>query len=274
MIWLKRLGKAIGGLLLALFAIQGCKEGWFGNGDPVLKALPVEPGDAVVALSHHWDGRIVERIGDFYVDDPAVLQRLKGAWVAGGPAPYFLCGYHYSLYVISRGAIKESFDINLERGCNTIVDSAGNPRWFRPSLIERFEKEYKKPRIIDKEFSSLNEARAYHMTVDKAPSFLMMIEPDWVKFDGTLRFDYACTGQEQASVETCVAAALEKVRRAYPGELFNSRNAGSTGMDGRTLEVALALDCKASFKEHFTLFELKKDAWAPFSPKLRVVFKP
>lgn len=179
----------------------------------LLEKHPLEPGDSLVVLKIMGEHPISERIGDFYVDEPGALQLIKSKWVTGAPAPFFLCGYHYRLHVISKGAVQESFDLNLESGCNTIVNEKGEARWFNPSLIEKFEDIYQKPRIDNKSFETLKLAREYLASTKGDPRALMTEEPEWTRFDGTFNFDYACDAAkgEGESEEACLTPAEDEV---------------------------------------------------------------
>jgi hypothetical protein len=275
-VWIKRILKwlFLGGAALALFSWVSY-HGWLGLGISVLDGLALQPGDAVVGLSRHWGENepVSKRIGSFYVDDPAILKRMAAQWRTGGPAPYFLCGYHYSLYLLSKGEIKREFSINLETGCNTIVDENENPHWFEPSLIEAFEADYKKPLEVEKTFASLEEGRRYLSEVKKDPAFLMLLEPEWKVFDGTLRFKVHCDLPEDGAARVCLSRVESEIRKKYPGEELAAESKGEGYSNGKLNEMEIALACKESLRKKFDLYELEKDGWRPYEPKLSVVFK-
>lgn len=272
----KVLSVLLPGALILGILFRGLYAGWFGPKVPVLQGLSLEQGDAVVALDRKWDNRdpVSKRIGSFYVDDPAVLKRMAARWVTGGPAPFFLCGYNYGLYLVSKGEVKREFDINLEMGCNTIVDEAGKPRWFKPSLVEAFEKDYKKPRVEEKTFMTLESARAYLAAVGKDPRFLMDIDPDWRRFDGEFKFHFPCgMAAAHESAKICLDLVSKRVRKEYPGEEFRSEWSAYQYKNHKLADMEVRITCKESLRKKFRLYEVEKSAWKPLEPKLRVVFK-
>jgi len=241
----------------------------------LLEKHPLEPGDSLVVLKIMGEHPISERIGDFYVDEPGALRLIKSKWVTGAPAPFFLCGYHYRLHVISKGAVQESFDLNLESGCNTIVNEKGEARWFNPSLIEKFEDIYQKPRIDNKSFETLKLAREYLASTKGDPRALMTEEPEWTRFDGTFNFDYACDAAkgEGESEEACLASVSRRLRTKYPNQEFLPEARRQTFTRGKLESIGVRLSCTDSFRKRFDLFPVKKDGWTPFKPELRVVFR-
>ena len=261
------------GAVSLIGASWGLYAGWFGRGVTVLQGLSFEPGDAVVGLDLKWgnDDPVSKRIGDFYVDDPATLKRIGSAWVTGGPAPYFLCGYNYDLYVISKGEVKKRYSVNLEKGCNTLVNAVGESHWFKPSLIEKFEHEFKKPRIEEKTFKTLTSGRKYLDMVRNDPQFLMDIDPAWRRFDGTFRFHYLC---EDPSVARCLDLISKKIRQRYPSVKFDAAWKSYRSKDRKVTDMEVEVTCTESLRKKFDLLPIEKDSWKPLEPKLRaVVFK-
>jgi hypothetical protein len=260
------LGAALAGLIYLAAAPKGVE---------LLQKYPLEQGDAIVALKIMFDDPISDRIGDFYVDDPSTLQKIKSKWVTTGPAPYFLCGYHYRIHVLAKGVVKESFSLNLERGCNTIVDERGEARWFSPSLIEKFEGVYKKPRIEKKTFETLKSAREYLASIKGDPQVLMTVEPEWIRFDGTLAFSYSCDAAkgEGGSDDKCLESVSNQLRRKFPKEEFQPKIWARSYRQRKLERIDIRLSCMDSFRKKFDLFPIKKDGWSPFKPELRVVFR-
>ena len=257
-------------------AAWGLYAGWFGKRVAVLQGLSFAPGDAVVGLDLKWsnDDPVSKRIGDFYVDDPPTLEKIGAAWVTGGPAPYFLCGYNYDLFVISKGEVKNNFSINLEKGCNTLVNAAGEAHWFKPSLIEAFERKYKKPRTEEKTFKTLASGREYLAAVRKDPRFLMDIDPEWRRFDGKFRFHYACRAPyAPVSMRVCLDLISKKIRKRYPSEEFDAAWKSYKFKDRKLADMEVVLTCKESLRRKFKLLDIEKNSWEPLEPKLRVVFK-
>lgn len=274
-IWKSLMTICIGAALLSV-GLWGRYAGWFGPGVRVLEGLSCQPGDSIVGFDLKWenDDPVSKRVGDFYVDDPAVLKRISAEWVSGGPAPFFLCGYNYSLYLVSNGEIKDKFQINLEKGCNTIVGGKGPPHWFSPRLIEMFERDLKKPRMENKTFRSLASARQYLASARNDPKFLMLIDPEWRRFEGKFRFHVSCdpAARESASSRYFLDSITSRIRKKYPSEEFLAEDKESSYKGGRLTDMTIEVTCSEAFMRKFDLFEVKKDSWIPLKLSLTVVF--
>jgi hypothetical protein len=251
--------------------------GWWGPRHKVLGKLALAPGDAVVAFDLKWENRddIASRIGDFYVDDPAVLARVAEKWVTGGPAPYFLCGYNYRVFLVSKGVVVDEVSINLESGCNTLVDAKGSSYWFPPSHITAFERDYKKPRVETRSYPNLPEARLALAALRKDPAFLMLVEPEWRDFDGTLKLKTACdfTPASHTSSDACLDEVRRRLKERYPADPHAVAFGGSTSQDGKLLSLTVRVTSTEAFRKKQDLFDVEKDSWQPLEPKLKVAFK-
>lgn len=275
------LGKAVKAFAaFALFAGLGAWSlygGWWGPRHKVLEKLTLSPGDAVVAFDLKWENHddIASRIGDFYVDDPAVLARVAKKWVTGGPAPYFLCGYNYRVFLVSKGVVVDEVSINLEHGCHTLVDGKGRSFWFPPSLITAFERDYKKPRVETRTFPSLADARRALDPLRQDPAFLMFVEPEWLVFDGSFKLTTPCDFSEEArtSSDVCLAEVTRRLKERYPGEEFAAEFGGSSSRDGRLLSLTVRVNSTEAFRKKQALFEVEKNSWQPFKPALKAAFK-
>lgn len=268
---------AAAALALLLHQLAG-RAGWIGPRVALLEALPAAPGSVLVARDLGWenDDPVSRRLSHFYVDDPAALGRLRQAWVSGGPAPYFLCGYNYELSLVSGGEVLRSYFVNLERGCNTVVDSQGSAHWFDPRLIERFEGDYKKPVVETASFPDLAAARRRLAEVRGDPRFLMALEPDWRRFDGEFSFDTACDASpaEGASAEACLAAKRAAIRRAHPEAGFEASAGAETYRDGKLLNLTVVVAAREDLRRAFAPFPVKEGSWRPYKPELTLVLRP
>jgi len=274
--FLKILALFLGCALVLALGLWGYYAGWFGPRVKVLQGLSNLPRPAIVGLDLRWGKNpISDKIGDFYVDDPAVLKVISGAWISGGPAPYFLCGYNYNLNLVSDGEVKDDFDINLEKGCNTIVDRRGNPHWFDPSLIGMFEGSFKKPRVEEKTFKSLADARRYLVSIRKDPKFLMNVDPEWRRFDGKFLASYSCnaTAAEGASGKDCLNSIRRRIGEKYPSGEFTVEERESRYRGHRLTELTFEVACTGQFHNKFDLFKVEKDSWKPLAPRLKAVFR-
>lgn len=252
-------------------------SGWLGPGFKVLKALPGRRGDAVVGLDLKWENAdpVSKRVGDFYVDDPAVLKRMSEAWVSKGIAPFFLCGYNYDLNLVSDGQVVDSYAVNLEKGCNTIVDRNGRSHWFDPAIIERFEGELKKPRIEEAEFKSLAEARARLAAVEKDPKLLLVVEPLWRTFDGEFRISPPCepTDDVESAALKCREAVAKRIRERYPSEEFLASDSAAEYQHGKLSKLTLKVTSSEAFMRKFDLYEVEKGSWRPLKLGFKAAFR-
>lgn len=232
---------------------------------------------AVVGLAWRtFDHPLQEVLSDFYTDDVEVLNELKDKWITGKRAPLFACGYNYLVYVVKEGKEVESFSVNLEDGCNTVVTDKGS-FWFDPENLSTFSGKLKKAVVEDRNFPSLHEARSYLKSIPKE-ELLMVLEPKWGDYDGEFRFEVPCDfgNLDNNLIEKCVAKTREQIAAKYPDEGFSVEQAGlSMGRNegaSATKSVLVRMKCKKPLYDAFRLFKTSS-AWEDYPASLTTVWK-
>lgn len=209
-----------------------------------------------------------KKLGEFYVDDPAVLAEMQAEWRAGEPAPFYACGYHYTILLVRAGEILDSLAINLETECGTVVTSAGSFR-FDTALLTRHADRYRKPLVEQREFPSLAEARTYLVEIEGDPRLLLKPEPHWQNYDGDFRFMLPCPGHDfdSGKVSACIDKLKAEIETKFPDELFDLMEAG-----GQTDLVMIEMKCSKALHDRFDLYEDYWE-WRDYKPALTLYWK-
>lgn len=217
---------------------------------------------------HDQRHRLQKSMGHFYTDDVQVLNQLKKNWITGKPSPYYACGYHFGVFILENGQEKESFLINVEKGCNTVVTDDGQ-FYFNPEKIEMFKDEFKKPIYKRKRFHSYQQGRRYIMSLEKNPNYLMHLKPRWLVHDGEFRFNMPCreTDFNNPEVKRCVNEAKIKISKSFPGRTFTLEASGSTDK-----LITITMKCSKDIYHQFDLYKIDM-TWIDYSPELTVLFK-
>ncbi len=221
-----------------------------------------------------FSGALADKLGDFYTDDIALLERIGREWVTDGPAPFYACGADYSLYLLKAGKIVEHYSLNLQQGCNTIVfgQPSRHSYYFDPGKLAALAGKFKKPVIERKTFPTLEAGRAYFGTLAQRENFLMALEPDWVRYDGELHFVVACSPAEltDAGDERCERRVEREIRKRYPGEKFDLYPAAT--MIGLERSITFQMKCSKALRDAFNLYKMDR-AWQDYAPDLLVFWK-
>jgi hypothetical protein len=241
--------------LLALVALPSAAM----SGDEPLPLLGnhdfTADGYSLIGLTWGHPRHLVqEQLGDFYVDDQALLEELRALWLTGGPAPMYACGYHYTVLLIRDARTVESFSVNLETGCGTVVTDAGSYR-FDATLLTAHADRYRKPVVERRDFTSLAEGRDYLAGLTGNRKLLLMPEPRWLTYDGEFRFMLHCPGHgyDEAKITACIDKARTEIATKFPGETFDLSEAGSEG-------ERIMIEMKSSKPLH-ARFDLYEDEW-------------
>ena len=183
-------------------------------------------------------------------------------------SPFYACGYHFGVFVIKDGKEIESFFINVEKGCNTVVTNYGQ-FYFDPNKIQMFKNKFKKPKIKRKRFNSCQEGRNYLKSLDKSNRLLMYLKPRWINFDGEFRFYVGCdqTDYDNPISQQCLDRAKSRISQKFTKELFALEQSGSS--NGKIL---ITIQCKKELYNKFDLYEIDWK-WSDYSPELKVLFK-
>lgn len=209
-----------------------------------------------------------EKLGNFFVEDIALLQEIQRAWVAGGPAPFYACGYHYTVYVLRDRNIVDSFSINLETGCGSVVTGKGS-YFFDPRLLVRFADRYRKPVIEEMKYENLGQARRALASLAGNPRLLLQPMPAWRDFDGEFRFMAPCPdhGFDDNKVGACLDRVRSEISAAHPGEPFSLEE---TGGDGENILVEMK--CRKALRLRFELYE-DYFRWRDYEPRMTLYWK-
>jgi len=223
---------------------------------------------AVVGLVLENEGHELQRaLGNFYTDDPEVLDELKREWVTDNPSPVFACGYHYTVHVVNDGNDLESFEINLDKGCNTVATDHGH-FFFDPQKLGAFIGKLKKPLVKRERFASVEEARSYMRSLPK-DGLLMVITPDWLQYDGEFRFDVECDfgNFDSDRIQECITQTKEKISAKYPDEDFVVEESGSSRG-----KILVRMKCSKAFYAKFDLYKVIWK-WSEYYPTLITIWK-
>lgn len=236
----------------------------------LLEKYDFSKGDFSIAgiVWHDQRHKLQKSLGNFYTDDVEVLNMLKNSWITEKPSPFYACGYHFGIFIIEDGNEKESFFINIEEGCNTVVTKYGQ-FYFDPKKLRMFKDKFKKPITKRMHFISYQEGRSYIKTLYMNEKFLMYLKPRWLNYDGEFRFFVKCdqTDFESPIAQKCIDRAKRRIAEKFPGKIFDLEQSGSS--NGRIL---ITMKCQKELYKEFNLFEIEWK-WSGYSPDLTVFFK-
>lgn len=175
-------------LLLIPLAVFAASQFW-PKGPPLLAGHNFQDGGySLVGTFLHGQGHpIQQELGEFYLDDPAVLAKMQSDWYAGMETAFYPCGYHYTIHLVRDGKILERFLVNLETECGTVVIGNNSYR-FDTNLLTRYADHYRKPVAEHREFASLDEGNEFLAGLAGNPRLLMIPDPPWHKYDPQLTF--------------------------------------------------------------------------------------
>jgi len=192
-----------------------------------------------------------DSLGEFFTDDPALLEEFKSTWVFTKESPRYACGYHYKIKLVRGGEELAGFRINLN--CNEIVTDNYEAYFFDAQLLRCFLGRLKRrPVECAAVFLSLEAGRAGVDSICRNDSALLyMPQPKWLKTDGLFgievidsagRFERGGWGIEEKSM----TAYFQK---AYPGEFVFVEMTGSYGPPGVPAEYTLTVYGRRSLYE-------------------------
>ncbi len=217
---------------------------------------------------HDQRHELQKTIGNFYIDDIQVLNEIKDSWITEKPSPFYACGYHFGIFVIQDGYEIESFFINVEKDCNTVVTEYGQ-FYFDPSKIRMLKDKFKKPVLKRMRFNSCQEGRNYINALDKNNKYLMYLKPRWINYDGEFRFYIHCDQIEfdNPVSQQCLNSANDRISKMFPKELFVLEQSGSSSG-----QILITMKCKKELYDKFDLYKIDWK-WSDYLPELMVLFK-
>ncbi len=167
-----------------------------------------EKGYTLAGFHYGMPNEISDRIGEFYVSDGEMLEKIKNEWTFYEASKYYKCGYHYDIKLLKDGALIEDFSVNIGSGCNAIVTDNG-PLVFETDKLEKFEDDLRPMLKVKENFVSINDGRAFISKVTQSDAFIYGPKPIWHKFQGNfiieiqssceMAFTFELPGQEKST---------------------------------------------------------------------------
>ena len=224
-------------------------------------------------FAHHSDHPLQKQLGEFYTDDIATLNLLKGSWRFTRPQKDYACGYHYQFLILKNGATLDSFVVNLE--CNQLRTEEES-LYFDLKKLKSFSSKFKKLRRESKDFSTVQEARSYLAKIKTDPSFVYAAPPRWSEFEGKFEFRVKCPTPDNFCFDNFanMKLALEKeISAKYPNEPFTLRQNGGQSNG----ELFVEIQSNKSLEEKFDLYDRWNregfGRWEAFHPYLLAYFR-
>jgi hypothetical protein len=217
---------------------------------------------------HDQRHNLQKSLGNIYTDDVEVLNILKTNWITENPSPFYACGYHFGIFVIEGHTERESFFINVEKDCNTVVTKNGQ-FYFDPNKLVMFKDKYKKLVTKRKHFNSCQEGRNYMKALQTKDKLLFYLQPEWFNYDGEFRFSIKCdeTDFDSPLAQKCIERAQSRIAERFPGKSFNLEQFGSSNK-----EILITMKCQRDLYNEFDLYKIEWK-YNGYSPDLTVFFK-
>ncbi len=220
-----------------------------------------EGGYALVALRlQAEENSLADSMDYWYVDDVAVLNELKEEWVFDTPGKMYACGYHYEIVLTKDGIPLKYFHLNIN--CNEIVCDR-DYFYFDAEKLRKFKTKVNKPKSVEKNFETPQEARTYRNTILKNPNILMVEAPLWARFDGSFEFNYYCKNPDVCLGNWKAFDELfrEELLNYYPDEDFELELKGGSGHN-----IHLEVICNKNLGQLYKLHgrDVSKNPWIPY----------
>jgi len=204
----------------------------------------------------------------FYTSDPTLLDEVRDAWTFDTTSPYYLCGYHFDVFLLEGREVVDDFHVNLDSGCNHIVGEQGAFR-FEVRQLEPFRDRMSTLSLTTLEFASLEEGRRHVHEILQDPSVIHAPAPLWLEYDGyfDLRHEHPCRWADAAEH---LAAVEKQVRQSYPEERYELHSAYSRIDERRFLRkpVCQHIITMSTDREMYERFDLypKPLGWKDYTP--------
>lgn len=244
------------------------------DGMQLLKKYNFNDGTYTVVgiISQNKNHEIQKILGNFYISDINDLNNIKNKWITNAPSPFYACGYHYNINVLKNGIRQETFLINLDDKCNTVVTNNGYYH-FNMIHIKELIGVAKSAKKENKVFLSLEQARCFYQLLLRNKKLLFVHKPVWEKFDGSFQIFINLDEEYQPgqSVKKYLDRAVLEIENLFPNEVFSVKQSGmSIGPEGKTIIVKIQ-----GSKRLFDKFKIyKKDGnWHEFQPVLTIYWK-
>lgn len=264
------------GIVALLFLGSGAAAGNAPGNNPV-KLLHGHDfaGGGYTVLAQVWGParhEIQRELGEFYIDDPGLLEELKALWITGGPTPMYACGYHYTILVLRGQRIVDGFSVNLETECGTVVTDGSSYR-FDPVLLTQPAARYRTPVVERRTFDSLAEGRERLAALAGNERLLLRPEPEWREYDGEFRFRADCPEHSfnsfnSAILQACLSRVRSEIGAKYPGMPFDVAEAGSDSGG----YILIEMKCRKALHGRFDMYG-DYDEWRDYEPTVTFYWK-
>lgn len=217
--------------------------------------------------------------GDFYIDDITTLNTIKEKWkLSKTKTNTFTCEQFYYVDICKKGLSEKELTINND--CEKIVEQPVDKNdidfyyynyqayeyAFNESELTAFKNSFKKAFKEEKKFASLELARKYRESVLNDSNLIMVLDPEWIKFDGTFVITYnhnlKWKNYEQA-INNALTNLSKEIKRNYPGEQFFL---DGQGIGGKNMVVEIY--CNKELAGKFNLYPIECCKWEQFEPIL------
>lgn len=212
---------------------------------------------------------VQKELGEFYVDDPALLEEIKAQWIVGErPVLISPCDYHYAMQVIRDRQVVGEFLISLENECVVLVMD-GESLGLDAATLTRHADRYRKPVVESFYFNSLAEARDHLASLAGNERLLVTPDPYWRDYEGDFRFIILCPGHgyRPAKIKACIDKVRAEIETEYPGEKFDL-----TDRVGRDDRFNIEIKSSKALYARFDLYKINK-GWFEYAPLLIVYWK-
>ncbi|WP_411031253.1 hypothetical protein [Spongiimicrobium sp. 3-5] len=209
-------------------------------------------------LGVKWTGEetdLVKSIGNWYVDEIDVLNKIKSEWVFDTPGKQYACGYHYKIQLCRNHEIIKKFYVNLY--CNEML-MEGEYFYFDTEKLTSIQPNLKKPIHKAESFNSLKAARDYHKSILGDSTLIWASSPKWLKFEGTFGFTYTDPNGDfdfSDDAEEILSELTEEIKTKYPREVFTLDNVGRSND-----ELYVKVHCNKSLADAFDIYS-RRNTW-------------
>jgi hypothetical protein len=197
--------------------------------------------------------------GDFYIDDIAILEKMKKEFTVAGKINRQMDGcnyhssfnhmfYHYNFILLHKGNVKEHFFLNID---SNLLSTGERNYEFDPLSLVKYKQYFKKLMIQNHSFNSLTEAKAHVNKINSNKRFLYYTEnKDWKAFDGSFAIEYITPDRNPIGGDTVKNWIDKQIRTAYPTEPFKL----AYSMLWNGIEYGFTVECNKSLFDQFSIY--------------------
>ena len=241
------------------------------KGKPLLGEYDFSKGDIAIVGTIYDDmgdnGK--EHIGDFYIDDIELLQKVQKEWVTDlrfGNSTRFCCGGYYKIYIIKNKTILETFIANMH--CNYINTKLGQ-QYFDYEQILSLRGKVNSAVLKRIKFPNLKEGRDYVKYLNENPNVIAYLPIDWLEFAGEFEFQAECEeveiNQQEHNADACLNRVRSEIQQAHPDEKFSME---ISEISTKSIEIKV----QGSIRLLRDLETYNATNWRRYEPVIRVLF--